>query len=92
MVVMVVINRKALCVLAEKLDESGIAADVFRVPGAADVAIQANHLVGGAHHQVQIVGNHQHAATVTVAQTRDQAVQVGLTRHIDALHRFIEHQ
>src|SRR5471030_97921 len=92
MVVMVVINRQALCVLAEQLDERWIAADVFRVPGATDVAIQANHLISGAHHQVQIVGNHQHAAAMTVTQTRDQAVQLGLTGHIDALHRFVEHE
>ena len=31
MVVMVVINRQALCVFAEQLDESGVAADLFRV-------------------------------------------------------------
>ncbi|MNG27751.1 hypothetical protein D3C84_1129160 [compost metagenome] len=60
--------------------------------GAADVAIQADHLVGGAHHQVQIVRNHQHAATVTVTQAGDQAIEFGLASHVYALYRFIEHQ
>ncbi|MNI90808.1 hypothetical protein D3C73_1483790 [compost metagenome] len=56
------------------------------------MAIQANHLVGSAHHQVQIVGDHQHAAAVTVSQAGDQAIEFGLTRHVDPLYRFVEHQ
>lgn len=48
-VVMVVINRQALGVLAEQLDECRIAADLLWVPGAADVTVEANHLVGCAH-------------------------------------------
>ncbi|WP_057833268.1 hypothetical protein, partial [Colwellia sp. TT2012] len=42
MVVMVVINRQALGILAEQLDEGRVAADLFRVAGAADVAIEAH--------------------------------------------------
>ncbi|MOA39602.1 hypothetical protein D3C78_1614000 [compost metagenome] len=38
------------------------------------------------------MGNHQHAAAVAVAQARDQAVQLGLPGHVDALHRFVEDQ
>ena len=91
-VVMVVINRQALGVLSEQLDESRIAADLLGMAGTADVTVEADHLIGGAHHQMQIVGNHQHAAAVTVTQTGDQAVQLGLTGHVYALHRFIKHQ
>jgi len=91
-VVMVVINRQALCVFSEKLDKCRIAADLLGVAGAADMAIQANDLVGGAHHQVQIVGNHQHTAAVTVSQAGDQAIEFSLAGHVHALYRFVEHQ
>src|SRR5471032_2630378 len=91
-VMVVMINRQALGVLAKQLDEGRIATDLLRMPGTAHMAIEANHLVGGAHHQMQIVRYHQHAAAVAVPQTRDQAIQLGLTGHIDALHRLIQHQ
>jgi len=91
-VVMVVINRQALCVLSEQLDESRIAADLLGMAGTADVTIEADHLIGGAHDQMQIVGNHQHAATVTITQTGDKAIEFGLPGYVDALHRLIKHQ
>ncbi|MCY1407932.1 hypothetical protein D9M71_232440 [compost metagenome] len=49
-------------------------------------------MIRGAHHQMQIVGDHQHAATVTVAQAGDQAVQLSLAGHVDTLYRLIEYQ
>src|SRR3990167_8074352 len=91
-VVAVVIDRQALGVLAEQLDESRIAADLLGVAGTADMPVEADHLVGGAHHQVQVVRDHQHAATMAVAQLGDQAVQLGLAADVDALHRLVEHQ
>ncbi|MNG17495.1 hypothetical protein D3C84_1014870 [compost metagenome] len=60
--------------------------------GTADVTVEADHLIGGAHDQMQIVGHHQHAAAVTITQSGDQAVQLGLPRHVDALYRLVEHQ
>ena len=72
MVVMVVINRQALCVFAKQLDKGRVAAHLLRMPGTADVAVEAHHLIGGAHDQMQIVGHHQHAAAMTVAQAGDQ--------------------
>ncbi|MNF93031.1 hypothetical protein D3C84_756910 [compost metagenome] len=60
--------------------------------GTAYVTIEANHLVRGAHHQMQIVGDHQHTATMTVTQAGDQAVQLGLAGHVDTLYRFVEYQ
>ena len=91
-VVMVVVDRQALGVLAEQLDERRVAADLLGVAGAAYVTVEAHHLVGGAHHQVQVVGNHQHAAAVAVAQACNQAIQLGLPGDINALYRFVEHQ
>ena len=49
-IVVVVINRQALRVLAEQLDERRVVADLLRMPGTADVAVQADHLIRGAHH------------------------------------------
>ncbi|MNJ63997.1 hypothetical protein D3C77_599300 [compost metagenome] len=60
--------------------------------GTADVTIKAHHLVSGAHYQVQVVRNHQHAATMAIAQTCDQAIKLCLAGNIDALHRLIKHQ
>ena len=91
-VVVVVVDGQALGVLAEQLDEGRVGADLLRVPRAAHMAIQADHLVGGAHHQVQVVRDHQYAAAMAVAQLSDQAVQLGLAGDVDALHRLIQHQ
>ena len=51
MVVMVVINRQALCVFAKQLDKSGVAADLFRVARAADVTVQACRLYTSHSHR-----------------------------------------
>ena len=88
-VVMVVVDRQALGIFAEQLDKRRVPADLFRVAGAAHVAVEAHHLVSGAHDQVQVVRDHQHAAAVAVAQACDQAVQLGLAGDIDALHGLI---
>src|SRR3989338_6039171 len=42
-VVAVMVDRQGLGILAEQLDEGRVAADLLRVAGAADVAIQADH-------------------------------------------------
>ena len=48
-IVMVVIDRQALGVFAEQFHERRVATDLFRVAGAAHVAVEAHHLVSGAH-------------------------------------------
>src|SRR5690606_26074163 len=75
MVVVVVIDRHAAGILAEQLDEGRVVADLFRMPRATHMAVEADDLVGGAHDQVQIVGYHQYAAAEAVAQSADQAVE-----------------
>src|SRR3990167_6935978 len=92
MVMVVGVDGQALGVLAEQLDKGRIEADLFRMAGTADVTVEADHLISGAHHQVQVVGHHQHAAAMTVTQLGDQAVHLGLAGHIDALYRLIQHQ
>ena len=92
MVVAVVIDGQTLGVFAKHFDKCRIVADLLGVARTAHMAIQANHLIGGTHHQMQVVGDHQHAAAVAVAQPGNQAVQLGLAADIHALYRFIEHQ
>ena len=91
-VMMVVVDGQALGVLAEQFDERRVAADLLRVPRAAHMAVEADHLIGGAHHQVQVVLDHQYAAAMALAQSRDQPIQLGLTGDVNALHRLVEHQ
>src|SRR5690606_33438844 len=92
MVVAMVIDRHAAGILAEQFDEGRIVADLFRMARTAHVPIQANHLVGRAHYQMQVVGHHQHAAAEAVAQLADQAVQLRLPGDVHALHRLVQHQ
>src|SRR3990167_7277970 len=47
-VVVVVVDRQALGILTEQLDEGRIKADLLGVAGTADMPIEADHLVGGA--------------------------------------------
>ena len=91
-IVVVVIDGQVARALAEQRLIGRIAADLLGMARAADVPIQADHLVGGAHHQVQVVGHHQHAAAMALAQLADQPVQLALAVDVDALHGFVEHQ
>jgi len=89
-VVMVVVDGQARCGLAEQLDERRVTADLLRVARAAHVAVQAHHLVGGAHYQVQVVGHHQHAAAVTVAKAYLSAIR-GLPRMLEKRREIKRH-
>ena len=44
---------------------------------AADMPVQADHPVRGAHHHMQVVADHQHAAAQRPAQILDDAVEGG---------------
>ena len=91
-VMMMVINGQAGCGLAEQFDECRVTADLFGMTGAAHMAVQAHHLIGRTHDQVQVVGNHQYAATQAVAQSGDEVVQLRLPYHVNTLHRLVQHQ
>ena len=69
-----------------------VPADRLGVAGAADVAVQADNLVGRRHDQVEIVGHHEHAAAAPAPDLGDKLEQLGLTGHIDALDRLVEDQ
>ena len=59
---------------------------------AADMAVQADHPVGGRHHHVQVVADHQHAAAELLAQLLDQPVEARLAGLVEPLRRLVEHQ
>ena len=91
-VMMVMVDRQRARILAEKLDEGRITADLLGMARAADMVVEADNLVGRAHDQVEIMGHHQYAATVALAQAGDEAVKLGLPGHVDALNRLVEHK
>src|SRR5690554_7908643 len=65
-IVLVVVYRQCAGLLAEQGDEGRIGADLFGSAGTADMPVQADHGVGGRHDQMQVMGHHEHAATVAV--------------------------
>ena len=66
--------------------------DVIGVAGAAHVTVQTDHVVGGRHHQMQVVRNHQDSAVALISNVGDQLVEFHLPVNIDPLHRLVEHQ
>ncbi len=91
-VVVVVDGELARHVFAEQGQVGGIPGHRLGTSGAADVVVEADHLVGRRHHQVQIVGNQKDATAPLVPDAPDQTVEVGLAAHVHALHRFVQHQ
>ena len=78
--------------LAEQFEIRWIVADLFRMAMAAHVLVEADHFVGGRHHQVQIVRHHQHATAMAVTNAGNEVVQLGLAFEIDTLGGFVEYQ
>jgi hypothetical protein len=77
---------------SEQFQIGGVAQHRLRVPGAADMMVDADHLVGRRHHQMQVVGHHQDTAAATLAEPGNQPVEAGLTADVDALDGLIEDQ
>ena len=54
--------------------------------------IETQYFIGFRHHQVQVVGNHQHGTIKLLAQLINQIVQRHLTIHVNALRWLVKHQ
>ena len=74
-------------------------AQVLRVPGdfsrlsfTADVAVEAEHSIGGGHYQVQIVRHHENAASALFFQPSDQSVEFRLSEVVHSLGRFVKYK
>lgn len=92
-VVMVGVDRQHLLLRsAEQAGKLGVARHALRFAVTADVAIEADHLVGAGHHQMQIVGDHQHGAVELGGQLADEGVELDLAVDVHPLHRFVQHQ
>jgi hypothetical protein len=92
-VVVVVINRKTFGHWPAKgFDKRRIVGNVRRVATATDMLIQTDNFVGRSHYQMQIVGDHQHAAVELVPKIANQIVQGRLAINVYALRRFVQHQ
>ena len=62
----------------EELQIGRVVAYHFGPTSAADMTVQAEHRVGGGHHHVQVVRDHQHRAAVSCAYLADQRIELGL--------------
>jgi hypothetical protein len=54
--------------------------------------VQTQHFVGFRHHQMQVMGDHQHGAVQFAAQLVDQIIKRDLTIDVHALGWLIQHQ
>ena len=77
---------------AEELGEFRILLHLLRPALAADMAIEADHMIAFGHHHVQVVAHHENAAAMGFANGGNQFVELHLTEEIHRLHRFIENQ
>ena len=93
MVMMVAIERQRFCgARAEQFSVFGTVHHALRFPAATHMAVKADHRIGVGHHDVQIVRNHQYAATGPVSDVADQLIERHFPGKIHALYRLIEHQ
>src|SRR6056297_3658600 len=66
-VMVMVVDCQGLCHRPAKcLDESRVMGDVRRETAAADMLVKADNFVRGCHNQMQVVGDHDHAAIQVV--------------------------
>ena len=77
---------------AEQLLEGGILQDLLGLAFAADMAVQADDAVGLRHHDMQIMADENDAAADLVADLRDELIERGFARDIDASERFVENK
>lgn len=72
MVVMVVIDRNRFGdLMSEGFNKRRVVGNIGGIAAAADMLIQANDLVGRGHDQMEIVGDHEHAAVKLVSELPD---------------------
>ena len=66
--------------------------DHLGVAFAADVTVQADHPVRGAHHHMQLMADHQHGTAQPVAQILDPQVELCLRRLVQPGRWLIQNQ
>ena len=78
-------------IVAQKVQELGIADDAFRAAVAADVAVQAEDVVARRHDEVQVVADHEDGGVVRALPVTDGLVVVTEGDGVDARCRFVQH-
>lgn len=91
-VMMLVNGQSRRGTVAEQLAVLCAGSHRLRRSGAADVPVEADHLVGRCHDDVEIVGDQQDAAVESIADVANQFVEGDLTAVVDSLHRFVQHK
>src|SRR3954466_5487726 len=85
MVMTVLVDGQRFGVAAEQRQIFRMTADILRMPGAADMPVDADDGVGARHHQMQVVGNQQDTATASPADLGDQVEQLDLAMDVHCL-------
>ncbi len=91
-IVLVRVDRELARARPEERDIFGMPGHGLGLAGAAEVAVDADHAVGRAHDDMEVVRDHQHAAAILALQAPDQIVEVELAGKIHPLHRLVEDQ
>lgn len=91
-VLVIVLMGVNCCGLTKDIDVGLILSDLLGIALTADMLIEADDMIRGRHHQVQIVGHHQYAAVKRLAEIRNHRVEGILPADINPLDRLIEHQ
>ena len=92
MIVTVGVDRELAGSGTEQPKVRWIPGHCLRRPGAAHVVIEAHHVIGGGHHKMQVVRNHEDPATVGITDPFDQGVEIRLAIQVDPLYRFVQCQ
>ena len=74
MIVMVLINCETAKIGAEHTQIFRMLANRLRSAHTTHMLLQAHHLIGRRHHQMQIMRHHQHAAPTLITHPGNQTV------------------
>ena len=75
---------------AEKFDELGILLHGSGAAFATNMAIEADYPVTFGHYHMQIMADHENAATTRFSNAGNQFIKFKLTCKIHGLHRFVQ--
>ena len=56
------------------------------------MAVKANYLIGGSHHEMQVVGYQKDPTSEFLANCADQIVKFNFSAIVNALNRFVQDQ
>ena len=87
-----VVSKACRHMLSEQGEVTGIAADRIGRAGATQMGVDADHMIGGGHHEVQVVGHQQNPASTANPDRIDGLIELRLAGDVDGLGRLVEDQ